>query len=86
MGVRLYITLEPEHGKAITLARVNDRELLGNAALAALREAESMADEMASQDETLGQLQRQEASRLRQALELVLPELRAAGQVPLEVM
>jgi hypothetical protein len=86
MGIRLYITLEPEHGKAITLARVNDRELLTNAAMAALQEADSMVNEMASQDQMLGQLQRQEASRLRQALELVLPEIRAAGTCPTGVM
>jgi hypothetical protein len=85
MSVRLYITLEPERGKPVTLARVNDRDLLVDAALLALQEAESIADEMASQDTTLGLLQRQEASRLRQALELVLPEIRSA-KCPASVM
>jgi len=78
MSVRLNITLEPERGKPITLARVEDRDLLVNAALSALQQAERLAVEMGSQDTTLGELQRQEASRLRQALELILPEIRAA--------
>jgi hypothetical protein len=78
MSVHLYITLEPERGKPVTLARVEDRDLLVNAALSALQQAEHLAVEMGSQDKTLGELQRQEASRLRQALELVLPEIRAA--------
>lgn len=86
MSVRLYITLEPERGKPITLARINDRDLLLDAALSALQEAEAEATEMASQDKILGELQRQEASRLRQALELVLPEIRSASSGPDTVM
>lgn len=74
--VGLYITIEPEHGLPVTLARVNDRQLLTDVALVALNESELLAKQMACEDATLGELQRQEASRLRRALELVIPELR----------
>ena len=76
MQVGLYITLEPENGKPITLARVRDRKLLTNAAAAALLEAENTSDEMYREDQVLGQLQDQEVRRLRNALELLLPEIR----------
>jgi hypothetical protein len=80
-SIGLYITFEPEYGKPITLARVHERGLLLNAASTALLEAEAAAEEMAAEDDTLGELQRQEAGRLRLALELVLPELRSVGVV-----
>jgi hypothetical protein len=48
----------------------------------ALDEAEQLAERMAEEDELLGQLQHDEAGRLRRALELVLPELRTnAGAI-----
>jgi hypothetical protein len=73
MEIGLYITLEPDHGKPVTLARVNDRALLASAAAAALDEAVRMVDQMAAEDPLLGELQRQEVSRLRKAIDLVLP-------------
>jgi hypothetical protein len=76
MKLGLYITLEPAAGKPVTLARVFDRSLLTGVARTAIREAEEQAELMAAEDETLGTLQLQEASRLRTALELVIPELR----------
>jgi hypothetical protein len=79
METNLYITLEPERGKPITLARVRDRELLASAALIAVQEAESIAEEVALQDKILGVLHRQEACRLKQALELAVPEITAGG-------
>ena len=82
MRVGLYITLEPANGKPVTLARVQDSDLLLGVAAVALDEAEALADRMAEQDPVLGTLQRQEAGRLRNALELVIPGLRlqAPGQ------
>lgn len=78
MRIGLYITLEPERGKPVTLARVEDSTLLLDAAEVALDEAEKRAQEMHEQDPVLGMLQRQEAGRLRSALELVIPGLRTA--------
>ena len=77
----LYITLEPERGKPVTLARVSDRALLTDAATVAISEAEKLADEMSDQDQVLGELQRHEVQRLRRALEMVVPEIR--GVAPL---
>ena len=79
--VGLYITLEPENGKPVTLARVRNRALLLDAAEAALLDAEQLATQMAGEDAVLGELQRDEVGRLRRALELVLPELRSSGAV-----
>jgi hypothetical protein len=82
--ISLYITLEPNRGKPVTLARVKNPALLKDAALAALAEAESTAVQMAAEDQILGELQGQEVRRLRQSLELVLPEiLMAAGSLPI---
>ena len=80
-SIGLYITFEPERGNPVTLARVRKRSLLLEAAGAALLEAENTAEQMAAEDQLLGELQRQEATRLREALELVLPELCAAAVV-----
>jgi hypothetical protein len=49
--------------------------LLTRAARAALLEADRLADQLVNEDPLLGVLQQQEASRLRLALELVLPEI-----------
>jgi hypothetical protein len=86
MRIGLYITAEPANGKPVTLARVRDQSLLLDAAAVALDEADEMADEMAAQDELLGTLQRQEAGRLRSALELVLPGLRDLRESAAPVM
>ena len=77
--VSLSITFEPENGDPVTLARVRKRGLLLDAAGEAILEAERKAEQMASEDELLGQLHRDEVSRLRRALELVLPELRSSA-------
>src|SRR4051794_29581874 len=77
--VELYIAFEPKRGKPITLARIYDRDLLADAAFAAIEEAEEKARSTASEDEILGELHRQEVQRLRQALETVLPEIRMTG-------
>jgi hypothetical protein len=79
--VGLYITLEPEHGEPVTLARVRKRALVLDAASAALLEAEQLAAQMADEDVLLGELQRDEVGRLRRALERLLPELRASAGV-----
>jgi hypothetical protein len=81
--IGLYIILEPARGKPVTLARVNDRELLTEVAVAALDEAERAVHQMASEDPVMGELQRQEATRLRTALELVLPAIRGTRAGPI---
>jgi hypothetical protein len=77
--VSLCITFEPENGDRVTLARVQKRALLLDAAGEAILEAERLAAQMADEDTLLGELHRDEAGRLRRALELVLPELRTTA-------
>lgn len=78
MTIGLYITIEPENGRPVTLARVADTEILRAAGQSAIARADREAQAMESEDPVLGILQRAEASRLRSALELVIPELRAS--------
>ena len=80
-SVNLYITFEPERGKAVTVARVRDRSLLLDAAERAILEAESDAEALVTEDEILSELQRQDAARLRRALQLIIPEMAFAGAV-----
>jgi hypothetical protein len=79
--VGLHIILESDRGEFVTIARVKKRALLLDAAGVALLEAEQLAERMASEDSLLGELQRDEAGRLRRALECILPELRPGGPV-----
>lgn len=75
MSVTLMIVLEPPTGKPVSMARVNNRRLLIEAAAEAVHEAERKAEEWAGDDEVLGRLQKDEAGRLRRALALVIPEV-----------
>lgn len=85
MNVTLYIALESEHSRPMTLARVLDEGLLVDAGLAAIAQSERAADKLALEDRVLGVLQKQEAWRLRNALEMVIPGLRGA-LIPSPVM
>ncbi|HWR49611.1 MAG TPA: hypothetical protein VN428_00790 [Bryobacteraceae bacterium] len=78
MFIGLAILLEPERGDPVTLAEVQDRQLLLTAAMEAIRAAEAKAHEWGAEDRVLGVLQAEEAARLRRALELVVPGLRDA--------
>jgi len=77
--VGLHITLESEQGDLVTIARINKRTLLLDAASEALAQAEQLAEQMAAEDVLLGELQRDEVTRLRLAFERMLPELRASA-------
>ncbi len=81
MSTGLLIAFEPPNGKAVTLARVANRRLLLAAAVAAIAEADHKAAAMETEHEVLAALQRDEAARLRRALEFVLPELKNSSPV-----
>jgi hypothetical protein len=81
MRVALYLTLEPDRGRTTTLARVEDPELVVEAATVALEEAECRIEREAAVDAIYGELQKQEVNRLRQALQLVIPELRQRAEM-----
>ena len=74
--IELCISFEPNPGQAVTVARVTDRDLILHTAHTALEEADARAKRLSALDPVLGELWRQEARRLRVALELVLPDLR----------
>ena len=76
MSIALYIVCEPKDaGKPLALARIEDRGALIAAARAAVSEAEARADHVESCDVVLGELQREEAHRLRNSLERLIPDL-----------
>ena len=76
-GVAIYIVAESRAaGKPMALARVEDRQVVLNAAEAAIAEAEARAADMEESDGLLAELQRCEVEQLRHSLELVIPELR----------
>jgi hypothetical protein len=77
--VGLHIILESERGELLTIARVQKRAMLLDAAGVALDEAEQLAARTKGEDALLFELQRDEAQRLRRALEGLLPELRTTA-------
>jgi hypothetical protein len=79
--VRLAITFQAAGSAPITIARIKNRGLLREAAIAAMSEAESFTEEVSKEDAVFGELQRQETERLRKAIETVLPELHSTDEV-----
>lgn len=80
MSVALYIVCEPKDaGKPLALARIEDRRTLVAAARVAVFEAEARARDSETCDEVLGELQREEACRLRNSLERLIPDLRLSA-------
>jgi hypothetical protein len=76
MSLSLYIVCEPKTaGKSMAVARIEDRPTLLSAARAAISEAEARALHLETVDEVLGELQREEAQRLRICLERLMPDL-----------
>jgi hypothetical protein len=84
----LAILYAPEGQKPLSVARINDQNLLSAAAAAAVFEAEQAASELLEEDETLGLLQLEEAAKLRRVLSLLLPACTGSVQtnfgVPIE--
>jgi hypothetical protein len=82
MSIALYIVCEPrDRGKPLALARIEDRMALLAAARAAISEAEARANDIDDYDEVLGELQREEAQRLKNSLERLIPDLTFAPSV-----
>jgi len=79
MNVTLAILYAPEGQKPVSIARINDRNLLSAAAAAAVLEAEQFASNLLAEDEILGCLQLEEAAKLRRVLGLLLPRPAAGG-------
>jgi hypothetical protein len=80
MSIALYIVCEPKDaGRSLALARIEDRTVLVTAARAAISEAEARAEGVQECDEVLGELHREEVSRLKNSLERLIPDLTCAG-------
>jgi len=80
MNVILAILYAPEGQKPLSIARVYDRDLLSTAAARAIREAEARANELMEDDPTLGNLQREEANKLKRVLGMLLPDSPASAR------
>ncbi len=76
-NVSLLLVYEPVGGRPLTVARVADSRMLVDAARAAILAAEQRAEDLATADRVLGELERAEAGRLRKVLSLLVPELKA---------
>ena len=75
--VSLLLVYEPTGGRPLTIARVEDRRMLLDAAQRAIIAAEQRAEELAAADCVLGEVERAEAVRLRKVLSLFVPELKS---------
>jgi hypothetical protein len=69
MAFEIAIIYNGRGGRPLRLARVRDHHLLTAVASAAVLEAEREAAEIGRRDATLGQIQLQEARKLRHVLE-----------------
>jgi hypothetical protein len=78
MAFEIAIIYNGRGGRPLRLARVRDHHLLTAVASAAVLEAEREAAEIGRRDATLGQIQLQEARKLRHVLE---PLMRLASRV-----
>jgi len=76
------LVYEPAGGRPLTVARVADRRMLLDAAQQAILAAEQRADELATADRVLGEVERAEAGRLRRVLSLLVPELKEVDPLP----
>jgi hypothetical protein len=80
MSIALYIVCEPKDaGKPLALARIEDRSALVAAARAAISEAEARANGVEELDQVLWELHREEARRLTDSLNRLIPDLTFAG-------
>ena len=76
-NVSLLLVYEPSGGRPLTVARIEDRRMLLDAAQLAIVAAERRAEDLAAADSVLGEVEWAEAGRLRKVLCLLVPELTA---------
>jgi hypothetical protein len=75
-NVTLLLVYESAGGRPLTVARVQDRRILLDAAHFAIMAADQRAEELAAADRVLGEVERAEAGRLRKVLTLLVPDLK----------
>ena len=75
MNVSLHIVYDSTIGRPLTAAKTYDRSLIKETAKKAISTAFERAKMVADQDTFLGDVQREEAERLRRVLQIMVPEL-----------
>jgi len=86
--ISLMLVYEPESvaSRPVPLARICDDSLAKQAATMALAQAESRAREMSTVDETLADIERDEADRLWNLLSAMMPDTFTRTAPPSAVM
>jgi hypothetical protein len=79
-NVSLLLVYQPEGGRPLTVARVDNETLLRDAAHHALLEADDRAQQFGEVDRLLGEIERSEAGRLRRVLSLLIPGFDGGSQ------
>jgi hypothetical protein len=74
-NVALLLVYQPDGGRPLTVARVDDQRMVLDVARSAILYADERAQELASVDRILGQIEWSEAGRLRKVLGLLVPGL-----------
>jgi hypothetical protein len=77
--VCLALLYVPEDGKPFRIANIADKNLLVQAAHAAIHEQDCKAACMDEVDGVLGAVEREESRKLRAVMNLLMPELETAG-------
>lgn len=72
-NLAIHITVEPESGRPVSLARISDSDTLRYVARAALTEARANALHARNRDSVLGFLEDDEVSRLERYFSLLIP-------------
>jgi len=75
MNVSLHIIYEGDVGRPLTAAKTHHRDLIAQAANAAIQEARERAESIGEVDAFLGEVQREEVERLQRVLRTMIPEL-----------
>lgn len=75
MNISLHIVYESELGKSLTAAKTYNRSLLKQTADTVINEAFEKANLTSESDVFVGEVQKQEAERLRRVLRIMIPEL-----------
>jgi hypothetical protein len=74
--------------RPVPLARTTDPDLLLEVAAVAIAEAEQRAENLATEDAVLGEIEREEAERLSRLLRLLFPRLSevSPSKAPVSIM
>jgi hypothetical protein len=75
MNISLHVVYEGDIGRPLTAAKTQDRELIKLAAKTVIYEAFKRAKKISESDKFLGDVQKEEAERLRKVLGIMIPDL-----------